>query len=202
MRQAALVDLRSISGHARVIAVTMALAMTSLLCVTAPASAETPTAYMQRVADELVAAQKMGSTSAFANTLRKHMDVPAVANTALGPYSPALPRSERPAYYTGMVNFISRYAAKEGPKYPVSRAVVVGRGEDTAGGTMVDMRLQLRSGESYDVRWKVVRSGGGYKVRDAQVIGFWMTSFLDTLFQNFITENGNNPRALVMALNR
>lgn len=166
------------------------------------ARAETPTGYMQRVANELVAAQKMGSTSAFASTLRNHMDVPAVGNNALGPYLPALPRSERPAYYTGMVNFISRYAAKEAPKYPVARAVVVGRGEDTAGGTLVDMRLQLHSGESYDVRWKVVRSAGGYKVRDAQVIGFLMTSFLDTLFQNFINENGNNPRALVIALNR
>ena len=40
------------------------------------------------------------------------------------------------------------------------------------------------------------------KVRDAQVVGFWMTSFLDNLFQNYISENGNNPRALVLALNR
>ena len=41
-----------------------------------------------------------------------------------------------------------------------------------------------------------------YKVRDAQVIGFWMTSFLDNLFQNYISENGGNPKALVVALNR
>jgi phospholipid transport system substrate-binding protein len=39
-------------------------------------------------------------------------------------------------------------------------------------------------------------------VRDAQVIGFWMTSFLDNLFQNYISENGGNPKALVVALNR
>lgn len=166
------------------------------------AQAETPTAYMQRVANELVAAQRTGSTSAFASTLRNHMDVPAVGITALGPHASTLPRGDRPAYYNGMVNFISRYAAKEGPKYPITRAVVVGRGEETAGGTMVDTRVQLRSGETYDVRWKVVRSGGRYRVRDAQVIGFWMTSFLDTLFQNYITENGGNPRALVMALSR
>jgi phospholipid transport system substrate-binding protein len=47
-----------------------------------------------------------------------------------------------------------------------------------------------------------MKSGTGYKVRDAQVVGFWMTSFLDDLFQNYITENGNNPRALVLALSR
>jgi phospholipid transport system substrate-binding protein len=60
----------------------------------------------------------------------------------------------------------------------------------------------LRSGDGYDVRWLVVKSGSGYKVRDAQVVGFWMTSFLNDLFQNYISENGNNPRALVLALSR
>ena len=54
----------------------------------------------------------------------------------------------------------------------------------------------------YDVRWLVVKRGQTYKVRDAQVIGFWMTSFLDNLFQSFISDNGGNPKALVVALNR
>ena len=46
-----------------------------------------------------------------------------------------------------------------------------------------------------------MRAGQTFKVRDAQVVGFWMTSFLDNLFQNYISDNGNNPKALVMALN-
>ena len=75
-----------------------------------------------------------------------------------------------------------------------------GSGPGDAGGTNVDSRITLRSGESYDIRWLVVKSGSGYKVRDAQVVGFWMTSFLNDLFQNYITENGNNPRALVSGL--
>jgi phospholipid transport system substrate-binding protein len=29
-----------------------------------------------------------------------------------------------------------------------------------------------------------------------------MTTFLNTLFQNYISENGGNPRTLVIALNR
>jgi phospholipid transport system substrate-binding protein len=178
--------------------------VTTLLAIMAAtaAHAETPAAYMQRVQNELIAAQKSRSISVFANVLRRHMDVPSIGLTALGPHARTLPKTERPAYYNGMINFISRYAATEAPKYPVARAVVVGLGEETAGGATVDSRITLQSGESYDVRWKLVRSGQSFKVRDAQVIGFWMTSFLDNLFQNYITENGNNPRALIMALNR
>ena len=166
------------------------------------ARAESPATYMQRVQNELIAAQRTGSSSAFQNVLRKHMDVPSIGLTALGEHARTLPKTERPAYFNGMIRFISNYAAKEAPKYPVANAVVTGLGEETKGGATVDSRITLRSGESYDIRWRLVRSGQTFKVRDAQVVGFWMTSFLDNLFQNYITENGNNPRALVMALNR
>jgi phospholipid transport system substrate-binding protein len=166
------------------------------------AQAESPAVYMQRVQNELLAAQRTGSVSAFSNVLRQHMDVPGVGLTALGPHARTLPKSERPTYYNGMINFIAKYAAKTAPQYPVASAVVVGQGPGDAGGTNVDARITLRSGETYDVRWLVVKRGSGYKVRDAQVVGFWMTSFLDDLFQNYITENGNNPRALILALSR
>lgn len=163
----------------------------------AAALAETPAAYMQRVQNELVAAQRTGTVAAYANVLRKHMDVPSIGLAALGQHAATLPKTDRPAYYNGMISFISKYAATEAPKYQVDSAVVTGQGADG----LVDSRITLRSGETYDIRWKVVRSGAGYKVRDAQVAGFWMTSFLDTLFQNYIADNGNNPRALVLALN-
>jgi phospholipid transport system substrate-binding protein len=39
-------------------------------------------------------------------------------------------------------------------------------------------------------------------VRDAMVVGFWMTPFLKKLFEDYIAENGGNPSALVAALNR
>lgn len=180
----------------------MAAMVASFLLAAANAQAESAATYMQRIQNELVGAQRAGSISAFAAVLRKHMDVPSIGITALGPHAAAMPRTDRPAYFNGMISFIAKYAAKEAPKYPVASAVVVGQGEETAGGATVDSRITLRSGESYDVRWKLVRRGSGFKVRDAQVVGFWMTSFLDNLFQNYITENGNNPRALIMALNR
>lgn len=178
-----------------------AIVMALLMISAGGARAETPAGYMQRVANELIAAQRTGSVSAYANVLRKHMDVPSIGLTALGQHASTLPKSDRPAYFNGMINFISKYAAKEGPKYPVAKAVVTGQGEETRGGATVDTTITLRTGETYDIRWKLVRAGQNFKVRDAQVVGFWMTSFLDNLFQNYISENGNNPRALVMALN-
>lgn len=168
----------------------------------ATARAESPAAYMKRVGNELLAASRSGSTSQFAMVLNSNADIPSIGLKALGGYAQSLPRSQRPTYYSGMINFIARYAAKEAPKYPVRRFVVTGQSREDVRGTYVDTRITLAAGGTYDVRWLVVRRGKTYKVRDAQVIGFWMTSFLDNLFQNYISENGGNPRALVVALNR
>jgi phospholipid transport system substrate-binding protein len=179
-----------------------ALSILILMTGTATALAESPAAYMQRVANQLIAAQRSGSEGDYATVLRSHADVPSIAITALGSYAQSLDKADRPAYYAGMINFISRYAAKEGPKYPVARAIMVGQTQETASGIYVDSRVTLKSGETYDVRWRIVRRGSAFKVREAEIIGFEMTSFLNTLFQNYISENGGNPRTLVIALNR
>lgn len=179
----------------------LALAAMVLGLGTAAARAETPAGYMQRVANELIAASRTGSVQSFASVIRSHADVPSIGLTALGSYASALPKGDRPAYYNGMINFIARYAGKEAPKYPVAKAVMTGQAE-TASGATVDSRITLKDGSNYDVRWILVKRGAVFKVRDAEVIGFRMTSFLDTLFQNYISENGGNPKNLVLALNK
>jgi len=180
----------------------VALSLLLVMVGSTTALAESPAAYMQRVANQLIAAQRSGSEADFATVLRSHADVPSIAITALGSYAQSLDKSDRPAYYAGMINFIARYAAKEGPKFPVAKAIVVGQAQESASGIYVDSRITLKSGETYEVRWRIVRRGNAYKVREAEIIGFEMTSFLNTLFQNYISENGGNPRTLVIALNR
>ena len=163
---------------------------------------ETPAGFMKRVGNELLAASRSGSSTQFAMVLNSNADIPSIGISALGEYARSLPKNDRPIYYNGMINFIARYASKEAPKYPVARFIVTAQSKDDARGTYVDSRITLASGDGYDVRWLVVKRGTTYKVRDAQVIGFWMTSFLDNLFQSFISDNGGNPKALVVALNR
>ncbi len=166
------------------------------------AYAESAAGYMQKVANELIAAQRNGSEEAFARAIRSHADVPSIGLFSLGSYASGLARSDRTSYYSGMVKFISRYAGKEAPKYPVARAVMVGQSEETRQGVFVDSAVTLQDGTTYDVRWHLIRRGKVFKVRDAQVIGFWMSPFLKNLFENYISENGGNPKALVIALNR
>ena len=101
-----------------------------------------------------------------------------------------------------MARFIGRYAATEAPKYPVARVEWSNQSVRGASGLMVDSRVVLADGSGYDVRWLLFKYGNSYKVRDAMVLGFWMTPFLKNLFEDYISKNGGNPRALTSALSR
>lgn len=174
------------------------------LVATSPraAAADPAVKFMAKVGRELMAAARASSPDELAKVIRRYGDVTYIGLYSLGAYRSQLSAKERTAYYGGMVRFISRYAASEAPKYPVTRVEWADQSLRGANGLMVDSRVTMENGTVYEVRWLLARHGKTYKVRDAMVVGFWMTPFLKQLFEDYIAQNGGNPRALVTALNR
>jgi phospholipid transport system substrate-binding protein len=168
-----------------------------------PARAADPAVvFMAQVGRELTAAARSRSPSMMAAVVERYGDVAQIGLYSLGEYRTRLAQADRPGYYTGMTRFIGRYAATEAPKYPVARVEWSNQSVRGASGLMVDSRVVLADGSAYDVRWLLFKYGNTYKVRDAMVLGFWMTPFLKNLFEDYISKNGGNPRALTSALNR
>jgi phospholipid transport system substrate-binding protein len=170
---------------------------------TTPARAADPAVvYMAQVGRELMAAARSRSPSMMAAVVERYGDVAQIGLYSLGEYRTRLALAERPGYYSGMARFIGRYAASEAPKYPVARVEWSNQSVRGTSGLMVDSRVVLADGSAYDVRWLLFKYGNTYRVRDAMVLGFWMTPFLKNLFEDYIAKNGGNPRALTAALNR
>jgi phospholipid transport system substrate-binding protein len=186
------------------LATASALAMTAMLIFsTLQAHAADPAvSYMRHAANALIDAQRKGSAGAFARVINSYGHVPAIALFALGDFRKDLPSGDRRTYYSGMTRFIGRYAATEAPKYPVERVKFAAAGIRDGRTVLVDSQIVLKDGSTYDVRWMLLPNRGGFKVRDAQVLGFWVSPFLQTLFQNYIKENGGNVNALVTVLSR
>lgn len=158
--------------------------------------------FMKETARELIAAARSGSQRDFMEVIQKRGHVPAIGLYALGNYKAQLPASHWDTYYGGMVRFIARYASNEAPKYPVSHAEILSPVVREGDAIYVDSRVHLQNGSVYDVRWLLVPQGKSFRVRDAQVMGFWMSPFLKNLFESYIGENGGDPQALVIALSR
>ncbi|MEM9027148.1 MAG: ABC transporter substrate-binding protein [Pseudomonadota bacterium] len=158
--------------------------------------------FMRRTANELMGAQRQGTAASFVRVINRYGHVPAIGMDALGSYRKGLRPASRKSYYKGLVRFIARYAANESPKYRVSRVEFKGPGVRDGRHVLVDSSVLLADGSRYDVRWMLVPRGKTFRVRDAQVLGFWISPFLTRLFENYIGENGGRVDALVMALNR
>jgi phospholipid transport system substrate-binding protein len=169
----------------------------------APATAADPAVqYMAQVGRELMAAARTRSPGVMSAVIQRYGDVSYIGLLALGNYRAQLPAADKSAYYSGMVKFIGRYAATEAPKYQVAKVEWANESVRSATGIMVDSTITLVDGGSYEVRWLLARYGSSYRVRDAMVLGFWMTPMLKRLFEDYIAQNGGNPRALVTALSR
>jgi phospholipid transport system substrate-binding protein len=196
-------------GQLRLPAAGLAACIFAIACVAwltaapRPAAAADPAVkFMAQVGRELMAAARTRSPGVMASVIERYGDVSYIGLYSLGSYRTQLSIADRVTYYSGMVRFISRYAATEAPKYPVARVEWADQSIRGANGIMVDSKVVLGDGSEYEVRWLLTKIGDSYKVRDAMVVGFWMTPFLKKLFEDYIAQNGGNPSALIAALNR
>ncbi len=181
----------------------LCLALTAIALTVPKAEArEQPSQFMQRAANELISASRSGSAAAFARVINKYADKPSIGLYSLGNYRRSLASGDRGSYYTGMVGFLARYAASQAPKYNVRNARMISQTKETRSGVYVDSVITLTDGTNYEVRWWLIRRGGSYKVGDVSVLGFWGREQLKRLFEGYINENGGNPKALILALNR
>ncbi len=173
-----------------------------LFALAVPAAADPAVQFVQRMANELHVAARAKSPQLISNVIQRYGDVNYIGSYSLGTYRAQLAANDRQLYHSGIVKFLGRYAANEAPKYPVAKYEIISPSVQGANGTMVDSRITLKDGNTYDVRWLLSKYGNTYRVRDAMVFGFWMTPFLKKLFEDYVGENGGNVKALVVVLNR
>ena len=186
------------------LALIVAVTMTGLAGSYASASADDAAVkFMRRAAAALISAQRQGSAASFTRVVKRYGHVPAIGMFALGNYRRGLTHGDRNSYYRGLARFIGRYAAQEGPKYPVAKVKFAPTSIRDGRSLMVDSQVILKDGSAYDVRWMLIQNRKTFKVRDAQVLSsIWVSPFLRTLFENYIAENGGRVKNLVTALNR
>ena len=159
-------------------------------------------AFLEKVSREMIAASRTRSPAAMQAVITRYGDMRQIGLYALGDYRPRLEAADHEPYTQGMIRFISRYAANEAPKYPVQSVKFLPEARRARYGLMVDSTVTLQDGSSYEVAWMLTQSGGSYRVRDAQVMGIWMTPFLKKLFEDYIAQNNGSVKALVAVLQR
>jgi phospholipid transport system substrate-binding protein len=180
----------------------MALVLTSVAPLSPAFAVDPAITFLDRAAKDAIAAARSRSPSALQGVIARYADAPQIGLYALGDYRAKLEPADREPYFAGMIRFIGRYAATESPKYPIARVTFTPEVRQTRAGITVDSTLVMQDGTTYDVAWLLTKYGTGYRIRDAQVMSFWLTSFLQKLFTDYISQNNGSVKALVQVLQR
>lgn len=177
------------------------LGLAAALASPALAGDSAATSYMRKVAKDMFSAHRQGTVAAFRRAILRHADVAAISDYSLGQYKPKLPSGQRQAYYTGTVNFMSRYFADQSRDYTVAK-YEIGQADEDGKDVSVQTKVFLMSGKTYTVVWRLVKKGSGYKVADAKVMGFSLIYLQRGIFTSYLSKRNGDVAQLVAALNR
>ncbi|NMD08664.1 MAG: ABC transporter substrate-binding protein [Phyllobacteriaceae bacterium] len=168
---------------------------------TPAAAADHPSlVYMRQVAKDMLAAHRQGTVPAFMRAVQRHADIADISIDALGKYSGNLQASQRARYQKGVATYLARYFALTSRDYTVAKYEIGEATVDKNKDVVVTSKVFLMTGQTYNVSWKLVWRGGRYKVRDASVLGFWLTNFQRKDFTDYLSKRNGNINMLITAL--
>jgi phospholipid transport system substrate-binding protein len=157
--------------------------------------------YMRQVGKELLAAHRRGTVPAFLRVVQRYADVPEISSHALGKYNDKLQNGQRSKYQRGVATYMARYFALQSRDYTVAKYEVGEAKVDGNKDVIVETKVYLLTGQAYNVSWRLVWKGGAYKVRDAKVLGFWLTNFQRNDFTSYLDKRNGDISKLIVALN-
>jgi phospholipid transport system substrate-binding protein len=158
-------------------------------------------AYMRQVGKELLAAHRQGTVTSFMRVVQRYADVPEISSYALGKYSAKIQSGQRSRYQRGVATYMARYFALQSRDYTVAKYEVGEAKVDPNKDVIVESKVFLMTGQTYNVTWKLVWRGGKYKIRDAKVLGFWLTPFQRSDFTGYLDKRNGDINKLIVALN-
>ncbi len=97
---------------------------------------------------------------------------------------------------------MARYFVDQSKQYRIKRAEIGSNVTESEGDYIVNTKVFLKNGNTYNVAWRLAKRRGSFRITDAKVLGFSMTYMQRNLFYSFLAKRNGNVKALVAALNR
>jgi len=147
---------------------------------------------VERVVNDLQAAARQRTVSAYTRVLQRHAGVTGLALFALGPYRRNLKDNMRSQYVRLATQYMGRVMADYGHRVLDGKLVI----EDCfpQSGAML---VRSRIGQSH-LTWRV----SGRRISDVKVEGIWLALTLRSNFVQVLRDNDGDPQALINYLSK
>ena len=145
--------------------------------------------YVLGIADQVMSLANKGKKgpalkSQFAALLNRYINLKGIADYALGPYVKQLPAGRRGEFYDLVNNYAAalfNYYAEDfrGNKLDIMSTTKQGKF------TVIQSAITGGGGRE-QVKWRLVPSGGGFRVADVNVKGVWLTISMKDRFSKVL----------------
>lgn len=181
-----------------------ALALTPLPASTTATASSAAEQYVTSVANSIlaVASGPQGQMSSkFRALMSRHAAINAIGVFSLGKYKDQLPASQRTEYYGLIEKFVAGLFVKYAPQFAGNRIEITNSKARSARDVIVSSKVHFASGKApLEVQWRLLQSGGGFKIFDVRVLGIWLAIQQRTEFTSVIKNNGGDVSALMKFL--
>jgi phospholipid transport system substrate-binding protein len=166
-------------------------------------AAKSPEDFVKKLTNQVMSLANSGQKGKalrgrFASLLERNVNLKSIANFALGPYQKKISASEKATFH----NLVSNYAAALFVYYVDD---FKGEGleiiDSNSEGNFTTIRSSIVRGSGREnVRWRLVNSGGAYRVTDVNIKGVWMTLSMKKRFTDVLNRSKGDFQPLFAEL--
>ena len=132
----------------------------------------------------------------FAALLTRYINIPGIANFALGPARANLPAGDRAMFYELVSNYAAALFVWYVTDFQGSDLKITGSSQQGAF-TMIDSQIV---GSNQPVKWRVGGTDGGMRIVDINVQGVWLTIAMKDLFTRTLNASHGDFKPLYARL--
>ena len=166
--------------------------------VSASQAASSAERFVGRVGTSVLAAANAGSVGQFRSILRRHADLRVIAKFSLGKYARRLPPRQRGEVKKLVESMITKAFATYSGRLRGTRVEVTGSAASGRYGTVVSTKIVGGSGG--EIKWRLAKSGSGFRVIDVSVFGVWLSQRLRSVIVTKLKQRGGNFDAVFASL--
>lgn len=161
--------------------------------------------YVQKLGAEVIQLANGGTRGdkglqhKFAALFNRYINIPTVANFALGPARNDLPGGDKAMFY----DLVANYAAALFVWYVddfKGNSLAITSSADQGKFTTVDTTIKGGGLGGEKLRWRVSGAGGSYRIADLNVKGVWLTISMKKLFADTLRSSNGDFKALYAKL--
>jgi phospholipid transport system substrate-binding protein len=135
----------------------------------------------------------------FAALFTRYINIPNVANFALGPYQRLLPTGDKAMFYDLVANYAAALFVWYVEDFQGQNLQITSASEQ---GKFITVDTTIKGGNlgGEKLRWRLIGSGGNYRIADLNVKGIWLTISMKKLFAETLRSSNGNFQPLYAKL--